>query len=140
MPPARPARASHPNPNPPPVEPYDETPIGGDDTPPYPGGYPPDDSTGASFFSGDAELDTIRDHRDELALRGRDIFSEDEGRGNDDRDSDHGHSHEAPAPAPFDPAGLSTEEMKQAVLTWLRADPSRKGEVMAMVPDLMKEL
>jgi hypothetical protein len=144
VPPARATRAAHPNPNPPPVEPYDETPYdhsehSPDEPPPYPGGYPPDDSTGTSFFSGDGELDRIRrgdDHRDAIALRGRDLFSEDS--------HDHPHDpNDSPDPtpaAPFDPAGLTTEEMKQAVLTWLRADPSRKGEVMAMVPDLMKEL
>lgn len=40
----------------------------------------------------------------------------------------------------FDPTALSTDQMREMVVNWLRADPSRKGEVMKMVPDLMKEV
>lgn len=38
------------------------------------------------------------------------------------------------------PENMSSEEMKEYVLKWLKADPSRKQEVMAMVPSLMKEM
>jgi len=36
--------------------------------------------------------------------------------------------------------GLTPEQMKAAVIAWIRADPSRKGDVMAMLPDLSNEL
>ena len=36
--------------------------------------------------------------------------------------------------------GLSPEEMKAVVLAWIRADPSRKGDVMGMVSELASEL
>lgn len=36
--------------------------------------------------------------------------------------------------------GLSAHEMKAAVIAWIRADPSRKADVMGMLPDLSKEI
>lgn len=46
---------------------------------------------------------------------------------------------DAPSGMPT-PENLSTDEMKEYVLKWLKADPSRKQEVMAMVPSLLKEM
>jgi hypothetical protein len=39
-----------------------------------------------------------------------------------------------------DMTGMSAEEMKAAVINWIRADPSRKAEVMNMLPDLSREI
>jgi hypothetical protein len=36
--------------------------------------------------------------------------------------------------------GLTGAEMKQTVIEWIRADPSRKKDVMEMLPDLSKEV
>ena len=36
--------------------------------------------------------------------------------------------------------GMSPEEMKQTVIAWIRADPSRKADVMNMLPDLSREI
>lgn len=39
-----------------------------------------------------------------------------------------------------DMTGMSSEEMKAAVIAWIRADPSRKSDVMNMLPDLSREI
>lgn len=39
-----------------------------------------------------------------------------------------------------DLTGMSAEEMKATVINWIRADPSRKAEVMNMLPDLSREI
>ena len=39
-----------------------------------------------------------------------------------------------------DLTGMSAEEMKATVINWIRADPSRKSEVMNMLPDLSREI
>jgi len=39
-----------------------------------------------------------------------------------------------------DLTGMSAEEMKAAVIAWIRADPSRKADVMGMLPDLSNEI
>ena len=36
--------------------------------------------------------------------------------------------------------GMSPEEMKSTVIAWIRADPSRKADVMNMLPDLSREI
>jgi hypothetical protein len=36
--------------------------------------------------------------------------------------------------------GMSPEEMKKTVIAWIRADPSRKADVMNMLPDLSREI
>ena len=36
--------------------------------------------------------------------------------------------------------GLSPEAMKKTVIDWIRADPSRKADVMNMLPDLSREI
>ena len=36
--------------------------------------------------------------------------------------------------------GMSPEEMKKTVIDWIRADPSRKADVMNMLPDLSREI
>jgi len=41
---------------------------------------------------------------------------------------------------PPDMSGASSEQMKDLFLDWIRKDPSRKQEVMAMLPDLAKEV
>ena len=41
---------------------------------------------------------------------------------------------------PPDMTGLSPEAMKDAVIQWIRADPSRKADVMNMLPDLSREI
>ena len=43
-------------------------------------------------------------------------------------------------PEPPDLSGMSGDEMKQAVIGWIRADPSRKSEIMNMLPELTKEI
>jgi len=54
-----------------------------------------------------------------------------------DEDDDEDHSNPDVMP---DLTGMSPEEMKQTVIEWIRADPSRKKDVMAMLPDLQSEL
>jgi hypothetical protein len=57
-----------------------------------------------------------------------------------DEGGDEGAPEPMPSSGPPDVRGLSAEEMKQAVIDWIRADPARKGEVMGMLPDLTREI
>lgn len=55
-------------------------------------------------------------------------------------DSDQATAEVQERAAAFDPNALSADQMKEMVVNWIRTDPSRKNEVMGMVPELMKEV
>jgi hypothetical protein len=57
--------------------------------------------------------------------------------GEDEDDGDEGGDDGGGMP---DMTGMSSEEMKAAVIAWIRADPSRKADVMNMLPDLSREI
>ena len=64
-----------------------------------------------------------------------DYASGDDGSGEEDYGDENDGSDGMP-----DLNNLSAEEMKAAVIGWIRADPSRKADVMGMLPDLSKEI
>jgi hypothetical protein len=64
-----------------------------------------------------------------------------EGERFDDHGDAPGTAEEVSARAgAFDPTALTADQMKEMVVGWIRADPNRKGEVMNMVPELMREV
>ena len=65
-----------------------------------------------------------------------DYASGDDGSGEEE---DYGDENDGSDGMP-DLNNLSAEEMKAAVIGWIRADPSRKADVMGMLPDLSKEI
>jgi hypothetical protein len=60
--------------------------------------------------------------------------------GGDDGSNDEDEGYDEGSDGQPDLNGLSADEMKAAVIAWIRADPSRKADVMGMLPDLSKEI
>ncbi|MAG25803.1 hypothetical protein CMI47_09515 [Candidatus Pacearchaeota archaeon] len=55
-------------------------------------------------------------------------------------EDDMGMAHPTMHTPPPDFASYSGDEMKDAVISWVRANPDRKEEVLEMLPDLTKEI
>lgn len=97
---------------------------------------PPEQEETDDEYAGDEEGGRgggygVNNYDDEEEYAAQDDGSSDE----ESYEDDGGGSDEMP-----DLNNLSAQEMKAAVINWIRADPSRKADVMGMLPDLSKEI
>jgi hypothetical protein len=119
-----------------------------------PDGFPPEPDNEAPLDGageGDGNLDADANEGDDGDLRidpgddfADDGFNDDGEFGDDEPDGDEADDEPATqTPPPITPEsvkGFSADEMKEAVVQWIRADPSRKSQVMSMLPALTEEL
>ena len=112
-------------------------------------GFPPepdDDDPDGVMNEGDEGFGAEADEGDLGIEPGEDFvdFDDDGELGDDEPDGDEADGEPATqAASPITPdsvQGFSADEMKEAVVKWIRADPSRKDQVMSMVPALMDEM
>ena len=62
--------------------------------------------------------------------------------GHDEEEGEYEEEDEGPSGGGEMPDlnGMSSEQMKKTVIDWIRAKPSRKADVMNMLPDLSREI
>ena len=97
---------------------------------------PPEQEEAEDEYTGD---DEGGGERSGYGMSGYD--DEDYASGGDDGSNEEGYDEDDGSDGSMpDLNNLSADEMKAAVIGWIRADPSRKADVMGMLPDLSKEI
>lgn len=102
---------------------------------------PPIPKRPAEGFEREPEVEEEGEEETRTNARWREETQED-GSGHDEEEGEYEEEDEVPSRGDEMPDlnGMSSEQMKKTVIDWIRADPSRKADVMNMLPDLSREI
>jgi hypothetical protein len=102
---------------------------------------PPIPKRPAEGFDREPEVEEEGEEETRTNARWREEPQEDAS-GHDEEEGEYEEEDEGPSGGGEMPDlnGLSPEAMKKTVIDWIRADPSRKADVMNMLPDLSREI